>query len=768
MKKRSAKKKSVAEPAPPAPLSAGRKWLFRITALLLPVFALGLLEIILRLAGAGYDPAFFKEVKEADGRSSLIENPTFSRRFFPPQLARWPESFKIPARKAPGARRIFILGESAAMGDPQPAYGPGRCLEILLRERFPAEKFEVVNLGITAINSHVIREIARELAGREGDVWLVYMGNNEMVGPFGAATVFGFRAPPAALVRGYLAAQTTRVGQLAVALARKIGGQGANPSWGGMKMFMQNQVAPGDARRETVYRNFERNLREIVQAGLDSGAKVVLSTMSVNLRDCPPFGSMLNSNLPAASREEFGRLFADALTAEQRGETARAVELFASATQLDPQFAEAQYRWGQNLHRLTNAAAREHLQLACDHDALPFRADTRINGAIKTLARELAGARLWLCDGEAELARAGAGGVAGAESFFEHVHFNFDGNYRLGLVWAGSVASALGLATNSITGWISQAVCEERLGLTDWNRLFVLQSVVRRLNGPPLNGQFNNAERLRIAEAEVARLERLNTEPAARQRTQERLNSAIRRAPEDVELYEASANVLEAVGDGRQAILAYQEAVKRRPHSFYANLQLGRLLGEQQRAADGQPHLEAATRLRPSVPDGWHELSVVLAAQGKLPAAREASERTLALSPKDAGFLAHHARLLVRLQRRPEAIEFYRRAIELKPESWEAHFELGNELAWDGQITAAAEEFVTALRLNPRHAPSHVNLGTLYARQNRLADAIARFEEALRIDPNYKEARGYLAQVQARAQAEAGVRGGPTGPARSR
>jgi hypothetical protein len=65
-----------------------------------------------------------------------------------------------------------------------------------LRERFPGKKFEIVNTSITAINSHAILPIARECAAREGDVWIVYLGNNEMVGPFGAATVFGSQAPP--------------------------------------------------------------------------------------------------------------------------------------------------------------------------------------------------------------------------------------------------------------------------------------------------------------------------------------------------------------------------------------------------------------------------------------------------------------------------------------------------------------------------------------------------------------------------------------------
>lgn len=60
---------------------------------------------------------------------------------------------------------------------------------MLLRERFPDGHFEVVNVAFTAINSHVILPMARECTTTQADLWLFYMGNNEMVGLLGAATV---------------------------------------------------------------------------------------------------------------------------------------------------------------------------------------------------------------------------------------------------------------------------------------------------------------------------------------------------------------------------------------------------------------------------------------------------------------------------------------------------------------------------------------------------------------------------------------------------
>ena len=106
-------------------MSPYRKWLFRLIALvvmplLLLLVAGGLLETGLRIGGYGYDTSFFRSIS-VNGHEYLLNNENFCQRFFPPQLVRWPDPFKIDAVKPPDTIRIFIFGESAAMGDPQPA-----------------------------------------------------------------------------------------------------------------------------------------------------------------------------------------------------------------------------------------------------------------------------------------------------------------------------------------------------------------------------------------------------------------------------------------------------------------------------------------------------------------------------------------------------------------------------------------------------------------------------------------------------------------------
>ena len=204
---------------PTTPVSKRRLWLMRLFAMIfIPLLVLVGLELALRLGGYGYDTSFFRKI-QIKGHDFYVPNEKSSYRFFPPAIARSADPFRFAAEKATNSYRIFLFGESAAVGDPDSTYGVGRYLEVLLRERYPGTDFQVVCVAMTAVDSNVILPIARECARHQGDLWLIYMGNNEMVGPFGAETSYGMRAPGLGIIRTILAIKTTRVGQLLDALS---------------------------------------------------------------------------------------------------------------------------------------------------------------------------------------------------------------------------------------------------------------------------------------------------------------------------------------------------------------------------------------------------------------------------------------------------------------------------------------------------------------------------------------------------------------------
>jgi len=211
--------------------------------------------------------------------------------------------------------------------------------------------------------------------------------------------------------------QRLRTGQGLAELGRKWTGR-AEPAtaWGGMGMFLHNQIAPDSPLKEIVYRNFQQNLDDIVRFGVNSGAKVLLNIVAVSLKDCPPFASMTNRLLSTADRAQFDALYRDWLQAAAQSDFAAAAELFERAARLDPKSAELQFHWGECLLAQSNVVrAREHFQLACDHDALPFRADSGILGlrgeeGEKVLPAGLAGDRE---SRRRDFSIAGGGPVAG-------------------------------------------------------------------------------------------------------------------------------------------------------------------------------------------------------------------------------------------------------------------------------------------------------------------------------------------------------------------
>lgn len=731
------------------PLSRGRLWLFRIMALsILPVLLL-VVECGLRLGGYGYRTDFFLPLKIGE-KDFLVQNNDFGLRFFPKEISRKPEPIRMPAVKPPGTFRIFVLGESAALGDPEPAYGAGRYLEVLLRERFPNTEFEVVNVAFTAINSHVILPIARDCARQKGDVWIIYMGNNEMVGPFGAATVFGAQAPSRTFVQLGTGIQKLRVGQLLTAWARKLGGRSAKASaWRGMEMFMENRVAPDSPKKERVYQTFDQNLAAIVQTGLDAGAKIILNTMAVNLKDSPPFASMLNSNLAAAARQKFEQSLAQAKQCESQGDYAHAAEFYGQALQQDERFAEAQYRLGSCLLQGTNElAAVPHLQLACDDDALPFRTDTRLNTLIRAAGARYAPQGLLLCDAAVALGTNQPAGVYGREFFYEHVHFNFAGNYQLARLWADAVVKALpsALINRARAEWASAPACEQRLGLTEWNRVFVIESMLERLQQPLLGSQSNNSERIQLLREEAARL-RQKTNPELAARAGELYLEAIKKSPEDHLLYENFAKFLESTKNLAPAVRAWKQVLVLLPNNYRANYQAGRLSAALNQMAEAEAFLTAAVKLSPELAEAWFELGNVKLRAERWSQALEYYERAARLEPRNGAYLTFVGKALGKLNRRSEALEQYRAAIKIQPDLWLAHLALGDALASDNQFEEAGREFAEVVRLRPGHVAAHFSLGLVQVKLGRPADARRQFEEVLRHEPTHQAARDWLAQL---------------------
>jgi tetratricopeptide (TPR) repeat protein len=491
-------------------------------------------------------------------------------------------------------------------------------------------------------------------------------------------------------------------------LGRKIKGHAAGTGvWGGLQMFLGNQLPPDDPRKEVVYKNFQRNLQDILRAGRNAGAAIILNTVAVNLKDCPPFASVAAGKTSHSAGVEYGN-------------------------------AESLLTHGDA------AAAREQFQRACDDDALPFRADSRINGIIRETARRLAGPGLVLCDAAAALPEAGK--IAGQETFYEHVHFNFDGNYRLALLWAAQAERLLpdDVKNKAKDGWASQELCEARLGLTDWNRCDVLNAVRQRMERPPLDSQSNNDRRVSDLKARIDRMLR-QRDAAAATNARALYHDAIARAPRDYLLHENFGEFLELTGNVKQATQEWKQARELMPRNPFAFLTEGQLLERQADSSAARDAFRQAVNLHPRYAEAWFELGKLDAIEGNLEDALKNYRQSAALQPNDAQTCLYMGKVLSLLKRTDESVRNFRRALELDGANWEAHYALGGELGMNGRIAEAKAEFQQVVRLQPQFAMGHLNLGVALLKLNDPQGARQQFNETLRLDPGNKSARGYLA-----------------------
>ena len=502
--------------------AARRRWVFLIaTALLVPLMIVGIVEALLRVADVGYRTELLIPCT-VQGSPASCYNLFFAAPFFPAGMVQTPRLYSIPTKKARGTFRIFVLGESAAMGDPDPAYGFSRYLEVMLRERFPSMKFEVVNTGSVAINSHVVLPIAKGLADQQPDLFIIYSGNNEAVGPYGPGTVLTSSGMSMPFVRGDILFRSSRIGQLVT----KLGTQ--KQEWRGMEMFLDKQVRASSPLMAHAYANFERNLRDTIAVGRGAGAKVIVATVATNLKDCAPFGSLHREGLAEDDLRSWTALDEQGNGLEAARSYAEALKLYYSAAKIDDDYAELEFRIARSLWSLGDyKSARQHFLRARDLDTLRFRADSKINDINRSAASSSAG--VGLVDADAILANASPDGIIGSDLVYEHVHLTPEGNYLLARTMFQQIASGLpsevGLPVNAEAP--SEAECERLLALTRYDRSRLAAEMLRRLQKPPFTTQLNHSEQMLQLMPKAERSDEAPTDTAAQYQW------AIARGPED-------------------------------------------------------------------------------------------------------------------------------------------------------------------------------------------------------------------------------------------
>jgi lysophospholipase L1-like esterase len=374
------------------------RW-FYLVLFIVPILFFVLLETGLRIINYGMDYKTFQTVYE-NYPDKLFINPNLPRKYFTglnnfPSVV--PDAFdKI---KKENAFRVFVLGESSTAGWP---YIPNASFPREIKRRlellYPDNIIEIINCGVSAINTYTIRDIVPAIIKEEPDLILIYTGHNEYYGALGAASSVSL-GHSRVLINFYLWLQQFRTTQLVENMIRGtiefFHSRDIDEPRGGetlmSKMIGESLITFNSDLYNEGIKQFEGNMRDILEMFREAKIPVILGTLTCNLRDQKPLISVKRDNFPPAAN-----VYTEAQQNLKAGKLEEARSLFLKAKELD---------------------------------ALRFRAPQEMNNIILQLSHKF---NLPLIDIDSIFKASSPDGIVGYNLTVDHLHPNIAGYKMMG------------------------------------------------------------------------------------------------------------------------------------------------------------------------------------------------------------------------------------------------------------------------------------------------------------------------------------------------
>lgn len=365
-------------------LNKNRNLLFWGITLLFPVLVFFIIEVGLRIGGYNEElqDLFIEMPSKPD---YLVTNPAFVSRYFPnfvPQLAPAP-FFK---NKPDSTFRVFVFGGSSTQGFPYTFYGSfSSRIEQKLMMETQGLNIEVINLGMTAVNSYVIWDLSHRVEDYEPDAVIIYAGHNEFYGSFGVGSSQFGAGKLVRLKRLTISLKNLRLYQFFENLLKSEDKNSENRTLMA-RVVSESDIKLNDDVYEAGIHQFKKNLTDAVSGFTNKEIPVYIGTIASNLKDQAPLGEDAESN---ASFKKAQKEFA----------------------QGDLEIAKAEFLKAKEL------------------DEIRFRGPEDINKVIKTVSTEL---NLELIDIQEASYDSSSSGIPDNTFFADHLHPNWRGNQIIG------------------------------------------------------------------------------------------------------------------------------------------------------------------------------------------------------------------------------------------------------------------------------------------------------------------------------------------------
>lgn len=632
-----------------------------VTTLILPLIFLLLVELILR--GVEYGGNLHLVIRQSrGGRDMYVINRSVARRYFAQAGTVIPEpaddAFEI--QKPAGTKRIFCLGESTMAGFPYDfnATAPS-LLGDLLRQQLPNTRFEIVNLGLSAVGSTIVRDFVGEILDYDPDLLILYVGHNEFYGAFGVgSTVSGGGSW---LTRAGLYALKFKtylfIRDIYVWIARTVSPAPRKSEATLMAQVVGNQKIPfHSALYERARAIYHDNLVAIIHAARSRGAPILLSTLISNLRTQPPFVPLADSSKSV----EWQRLMAGGDRLRREGLSDSAFGDFRMACRVDSMNATGWFAYAQAAYTLGKypeaLAAFAH---ARDLDALRFRVSSEFQDDLIGLCRS-EGVPLARVD--SAFSAHSPGGIVGNELILEHLHPNLRGYLLMARTWRDAIKTN-GLLAEATQWSISSEIGDDeqlhRSAITAFDSIAGAIKVTILTHRwpfpePPTPFEFTPTSRLDSIVYDYVRTERYWSdaryaiaEMYARARrydlARDECLAVAKVASYSYEPLLRAADYYEAEGLNEQAKQTYRASYERQENPI-ARLKLALLLIQEENPRDAITQIDRAleldrtgtARLKTEAAAGArYLLGVAYAKLGDFPRARQELEHALLIRPDD-------------------------------------------------------------------------------------------------------------------------------------
>jgi hypothetical protein len=431
--------------------------LFRLAALLSPLLLLLLIELALRLCGLGGYPPFFHKVGQVPGGTLVITDQAGASSWFPNSSeAGDTTQYAFLDPKPTNTFRVFIAGESAAKGWPQPRnLASSAFLQAMLQDAWPDRHVEVINLGTVAVASYPVRCILDEALGFQPDLVIINTGNNEFYGAYGVASSSRGGSRP------WMLAATRFLHSLAMVQAVEKLMRPKRPDLQHTLMEImsgQNYIAPGDGRRAAAAHNLYHNVSAMIEHCQARGVPVLVCTVPTSESNLAPIGPDL-PEWPAA--EQAQAHFAQAQTLAAAGKATAALAEFIKARDLD---------------------------------SMPWRITSAEQDALLRAAHDCGAP---VCDLVTAFRQASPGGAIGWELMDDHVHPTLRGQALMAEALVNAMTNVSARARARVAPWETYA---EKLGANPYDR-YVVDVTMRtifhapfmRANNPGAFDRFDQA-----------------------------------------------------------------------------------------------------------------------------------------------------------------------------------------------------------------------------------------------------------------------------------